>query len=369
MIAILLTMQNHPETSIKAYWTSKHVIYPFTRHMGLCRFEALLRHVKIYPSTEKETYPRLNEWSSHIQQAMANTYTPGSHVAVDECIQGFTGRSALKTTIPNKPTPVGFKLWALAQAGLFLRWIWHVPGKGPVGIKKRKTAESLNPTQQVVVHLLDKLPNAPYHIFLDNLFISPKLFKMLRHKGIGTSGTSRINSGIFSELVDEKKKPDPKKHWGWIRTVPTQDGLVNQFAWKDAEIVLFLSTVLPETDTVLVNRRRPAKNNTQAKKKKKIWEEFYGEYEKVLPIPTAINEYNHNMGYVDVGDQLRASYNWGHRWCRGVWQPLTWGFLLAVVAVNSYLLDRDFGNWSKKATGKEPRSHIEWRGDPCSSTL
>ncbi|KID82373.1 ATP-dependent DNA helicase PIF1 [Metarhizium guizhouense ARSEF 977] len=257
MIAILLTMQNYPETSIKAYWTSKHVVYPFTRHMGLCRFEALLRHVKIYPSTEKETYPRLNEWSSHIQQAMANTYTPGSHVAVDECIQGFTGRSALKTTIPNKPTPVGFKLWALARAGPFLRWIWHVPGKGHVGIKKRKTAESLNPTQQVVVHLLDKLPNAPYHIFLDNLFISPKLFKMLRHKGIGTSGTSRINSGIFSELVDEKKKPDPKKPWGWILTVPTQDGLVNQFAWKDAEIVLFLSTVFAETDTVLTGDPEP----------------------------------------------------------------------------------------------------------------
>ena len=55
----------------------------------------------------------------------------------------------------------------------------------------------------------------------------------------------------------------------------------------------------------IIKRRRPAKANTPFKKK--IWEVFDGQYEKDLPIPTAIDDYNHNMNGVNVGDQLRAS--------------------------------------------------------------
>ena len=187
---------------------------------------------------------------------------------------GFTGKSTLKTTIPNKPTPTGFKVWAVAESGLILRWNWHIPGKGPVGVLKNQESAKLNPTQRVVTHLVWSLPKAPYHVFLDNLFSSPTLFKVLRNSGIGASGTARTNSGIFQGLVDEKKKPDPKKPWGWIQAVPTPDSQVNQFAWKDSDIVLFISTIFAYTETTIIRRRRPAKANTQAKKK--AWEAFEG---------------------------------------------------------------------------------------------
>ena len=65
---------------------------------------------------------------------MSEIYVPGSHVAVDECMVGFTGKSDLKTHIPNKPTPDGIKIWVIAQDGIFMRWLWHVPNQGPVGI-------------------------------------------------------------------------------------------------------------------------------------------------------------------------------------------------------------------------------------------
>ena len=182
-----------------------------------------------------------------------------------------------------------------------------------MGIRKKPESAgiNLNPTQKVVTYLLGLLPKAAYHVFLDNLFSSPNLFVILRESGIGASGTARANSGIFKELVEEKKHPDPSKPWGWIRAVPTQDGLVNQMAWKDSQIVLFISTVHASTEMIITKRRRPAKANTPFKKK--IWEIFDGQYEKDLPIPVAINEYNHNMNSVDVGDQLLASNDWKHR--------------------------------------------------------
>ena len=244
-LAIIISIENHPEASIESYWkrpeSDNGAVYLFTRHMPLRRFELLLRRVKISSrasgsdstrasasrSTKgiPRTYQRLQEWSDLQQQAIADIYVPGSHIAVDECVVGFTGRSTLKTTIPNKPTPTGFKVWVVAQDGIFLRWIWHVPGKGPIGIsKKPESAEiNLNPTQKVVTYLIGLLPMAPYHAFLDNLFSSPNLFRVLRAGGIGASGTARVNSGIYKGLVQAKKNPDHSRPWGWIETKPTPD--------------------------------------------------------------------------------------------------------------------------------------------------
>ena len=86
---------------------------------------------------------------------------------------------------------------------MFIRWIWHIPSRGPVGIlKKPESAEiNLNPTQKVVVYLIQLLLELGYHVFLDNLFSSPKLFIVLRKIGNSALGTARINSGIFHELV------------------------------------------------------------------------------------------------------------------------------------------------------------------------
>ena len=169
-LAIIISIENHPKALIKSYWkepkSDNSVIYLFTRYMSLRRFQLLLRRVKIFlmvPDSNisartkvPKTYQRLNKWSDLQQQALAEIYTPRSYITVDECVMGFTSKSTLKTTIPNKPTPTGFKVWVVAEKGLFLRWIWHVPGKGPVGIlKKPESAEiDLNPTQKVVTYLL-----------------------------------------------------------------------------------------------------------------------------------------------------------------------------------------------------------------------
>ena len=166
------------------------------------------------------------------QETLARIYLPGSYIAVDECVVEFTGKSVLKTTIPNKPHLTGFKVWVIAERGLFLRWIWHVLGRGLIGISKAKPQVQeiyLNPTQQVVVSLVNLLPKAPYHVFLDNLFSSPSLFRILRAASNGASGTARMNSGLYIGLVEMKKKPDSSKPWGWIHSVPTLDGQVKTY--------------------------------------------------------------------------------------------------------------------------------------------
>ena len=102
------------------------------------------------------------------------------------------------------------------------------------------------------------------------------------------------------------------------------------------------------------DRKRPRTTNTPHKRLARS--AFGNAFKKVFDIPVCIDDYNYNMGAVDIADQLRAAYTWQFRWTRGPTPPLAWGFLLGTVLVNSYKLDAGYGTWRTKR-----RDHLEWR--------
>jgi hypothetical protein len=253
----------------------------------------------------------------------------------------FTGRSYDIITIPSKPISTGYKVWAVAQKGYILSWLWHSKGTGPIGIKVPQ-ALGQNKTAATVPYLLQLLPkrpsDSPYIVWLDNLFSSTKLLGYLRQLGFGATGTARTNSGICADFV-AKKQADRKKDdipWGTLFSEPTISNDIIQCAWKDNALVLFLSTT-HETgpDQIVVrHRKRPATTSTSAKTARKP---FGSESEKNLPIPKFVDDYNHYMGYVDQADQLRATNPGLRRIRSGGWHAL-WNFIFNVTLVNSFLL-------------------------------
>ncbi|KAH0524125.1 hypothetical protein TsFJ059_009032 [Trichoderma semiorbis] len=104
-----------------------------------------------------------------------------------------------------------------------------------------KPAISFTPTQAMVLALVNRLPKASYHVFTDNLFSTTTLFRLLRSQGHAATGTCRKNSGIGDAFVQAKKEEN-KIPWGQVIAKPTANGLVNQIAWKDNTLMLFLST-------------------------------------------------------------------------------------------------------------------------------
>jgi hypothetical protein len=217
-------------------------IHPIAHFMSHETFEQLYRSFRPYDprSSYEGSFDRVSEWSAVIQQASLQYWIPGTNIAVDECIQHFEGRTLEKVIIKSKPTPEGFKIWAIAEAGYFLSWLPHLPQKvfDAVGDKKprsrkRKRDEEtyINPTQAVVINLVKRLPPAIYHVFLDNLFSSPDLFSVLRDLKVGATGTCRTNCGIFKSLAQLKKADNNgllKWNWGQMETAPTPDNKVDQ---------------------------------------------------------------------------------------------------------------------------------------------
>jgi hypothetical protein len=285
---------------------------------------------------------------------MVNTklWIPGNKVVIDESIVRFQGRANEKTTIPNKPTPTGFKVWVLAQEGFFYAWNWHKPGQqfGPIGVKTPGelggsiNGKGGNKTQAVLCHLLEKLPNHGhgFHCIADNLFTSHRLLEYLRSKGIGYTGTARTNSGIVQELVDLKKGDTGKNQmaWGTIHHFSTESNKVNQIGWEDSAFCLIQTTVFTGKEKTIVHRKKPRGNGAKYKRK---WDEAFGNArEKDQEIPECNNFYNYNMNYVDLGDQYQSSRSGLRRFKRGGYQAID-QWILEVILTNCLLIARKSG--------------------------
>ena len=71
------------------------------------------------------------------------------------------------------------------------------------------------------------------------------------------------------------------------------------------------------------------------------------EHTRLLPIPGAINDYNHHIGGVDIADQLRAGFSTQQRGVKP-WRPLFY-WLLDTTIINAFCLSE---HWRKAKLGR-----------------
>ncbi|KAJ3455260.1 hypothetical protein MRS44_013860 [Fusarium solani] len=343
------------------------------KFMTFRRFAIIFRNIRIFPPFEViENGPermiwRVSGWSNLIQDISTRLFTPGLSIAVDECMIRFTGRSKAKVTIPRKPIPIGLKVWVAAQQGYFLRWRFHIPtASRPRGIsmRRRQQKQELAETQAVVLDLVLKLPTASYHVFFENLFTTPQLLQALRKQGIAATGTARVNSGIYPPFVVAKTADNTGKlDWPFnrLRAVPTVDDIVNQIAWKDNALVLFMTSYFSGSERQDHVRRRPTSSHPRARPAMAF---FGDEPQRSVSTPCIAVAYNHEMNAVDRGDQLRSYIGYNHAIRRGGWQALAWTFLLETALINTYILQkRGSCNW------KPYENQEQWREAICSQLI
>jgi hypothetical protein len=187
---------------------------------------------------------------------------------------------------------------------------------GTIGLEKHP---ALCPTHSAVLQLMKTLPYAEYQftLFYDNLFGNPQLFSLLRTLGIGACGTTRKNvtKPIFGNIDDWNVE------WGTLRSAivaafPKQQEAIFKnesilvSLWQDSNKVGFYSTIHDNTKWVVRNRKRTKGTSTSASITKEpflMFEPPLGckepyEHTRNLPIPMAIDDYNHFIGGVDIAD-------------------------------------------------------------------
>jgi hypothetical protein len=116
---------------------------------------------------------------------------------VGESIQGFTGRCGDTVNIPSKSTPIGIKIWCLADFGYVFDFLWLrrgiKPYQGPQGLRKFWQEHGFAKTQSVVLELVLRMSDQgqSHVIWLDNLFTTQELLSFLRENHVGAAGTVR----------------------------------------------------------------------------------------------------------------------------------------------------------------------------------
>ncbi len=156
------------------------------------------------------------------------------------------------------------------------------------------------------------------------------------------------NFGMNDKLLELKTKWSNHIAWGELYGCLSSDQKVLQLAWKDTQIVLFMTTLVEAQTTVSRLRKRP-------NKKDKWTKQVFGDQPfKRLKIPDFIDMYNHLMNSVDRADQIRTYYRINRRNYR-TWKPL-WNYLFQTTICNAALIWIDQGHSTKQKGG-----HLKFR--------
>lgn len=122
-------MMVHVGSEIDHYWGTSitRPNHPISKYLGKNRFLEL--HIRF----------RLGGDLSTTYTRVCYLFTPSFSSSFPIYITNISldGRSHEKTNIPNKPNPIGVKVWAIAQSNYLLVWNYYTPGEknGPPGTR------------------------------------------------------------------------------------------------------------------------------------------------------------------------------------------------------------------------------------------
>jgi hypothetical protein len=279
----------------EAEWRQAYVVQAFSRN----RFAELLRYFHIAEPTPAGVQHTVIDKIKPLHDLCLTTFpnysVPPRELTVDESMVRFKGRSAWKTVIKGKPTPIGYKLYTVASHGYLLLFQVY-KGKGGYATRQGVIHHS-------VTQLVQRWEGSNRILFSDNLYTSPALCRHLLAVGLRSCGTARPNRhGLPPNLKASMKalKNGETKAW--------QSGQLGCLVWRDKQPVLMLSTHHRVDDMTTVEQDRGPNRPTTVTK------------------PQVVLDYNVHKCHVDTVDQLRQYYAMQRRSLKN-WPSLAWWLL------------------------------------------
>jgi hypothetical protein len=240
-----------------------------------------------------------------LHKKFQNYFKPYKKISIDEICVFYKGRHRCRCYNPMKPNKWHFKIYALCDVETGYVYSWHLY-RGKDEQRPRGMSATFWPTFKLTDY--PELWDDGYILGEDNWFSGLDVFDLIcgERRFMDYISTLRVNrkglprDGLFSR-TGENARPR-----GTIKVMQTTiaDKDCYMTSWMDNKPVHMLSSIEPKGTSCF----RLIKNN------RGVWERT------VIPCPTTIPIYNHNMGGVDKNDQFSAYYDMRFR-CQGRWQP------------------------------------------------
>src|SRR5680860_826958 len=150
------------------------------------RFESLTRHLRVSPpeaaAAPRNPFSFVRAFLTALNHSFPRHWNPGRHLALDESMVSFRGRSDIKQFVPGKPHPHGYKIWVLANENYMLQ-LQLYEGKAAAGPS----------IHDMVLQLTELYRNNNHVLYIDTLFTSPTLLASLFNVGIRMCGSVKRN--------------------------------------------------------------------------------------------------------------------------------------------------------------------------------
>ncbi|XP_039659942.1 piggyBac transposable element-derived protein 4-like [Perca fluviatilis] len=274
---------------------------------------------------------RLKPLLDTIKNACLAYYHPRQNLAIDERMVATKAHTGMTQHMKAKPIKWGFKLFVLADSsnGYTVDFTVYTG--------KSQFVSGVGLAYDSVMSLMNKeYLGSGFHLYVDNFYTSPKLFKDLFNLNVGACGTYRGNrKDVPHTELNVLKKNAPRGSIRWIR-----EGPLVFVKWMDTREVSICSTIHPAFSGNTVKRRVKTRGGD--------WTT------KCFPCPTPIRDYNKHMGGVDMSDQLIQYYSVHHKSMR--WYRTLFFHFLDIAATNSYLLHKELCREKQE----EPMSHRDF---------
>ena len=203
--SILMGIEKLP--SVDDYWSKDPLLHypPIADRIPRWRFREISRYLHFVDNDNlaprgdpaHDRLGKVRPLVDHLGSKFEALYEPSKHVAVDEAMIKFQGRSSLKQYMPMKPIKRGIKVWVLGDSsnGYFSRFDIYTG---------RKEDREVGLGAHVVKELTKDLKDKHHHVYFDNFFTSYQLLEDLEKDGIYGCGTARKDRKEFPTVL---KKP------------------------------------------------------------------------------------------------------------------------------------------------------------------
>ena len=121
------------------YWALKT---PVSRSLSRDHFKQIWHAFTVRDPNSSPEQPGEPWWfgleplATTIRQACQYYWTPGGHLAIDECMVPYFGHTQHTIKAPHKPIKLGYKLWALGDSSYIYNWLWYSKALGTEGLRE-----------------------------------------------------------------------------------------------------------------------------------------------------------------------------------------------------------------------------------------
>ena len=300
------------------------------------------------PERKSRPLYKVDQLLKHTQVVSMSAWRLGRDISGDEQTIGFQGHHADKRRITYKNEGDGFQANALCEAGY--TWTFYFRNQPA---PRDWVQKGYSPLHARILGMFDQLEEEYHNCWFDNLYLSAKFAKasFTHDKKIRISGPTRKSGRGLPKCVIQEEKKNPSEIRAVRGTVKAAvldgDTAVPDLvavSYYDQKPVHFLSTICESIKWIECTKKIYCVESEQM------------EILKFLRL-NINDDYNNDMGGVDIADQLRNYYRFDHwiRLCKWWWPIFFWS--IGILLVNSYVSYKTY----MESIGKTPMSHYKFR--------